>query len=886
MSAAVAEADFAAPGGADEMALYVSRYVAIGLIAGAVIALQLVIMRIYAAGSWAHFGSLVVGLAMLGFGLASAIMTLRQSWFDANWDRLSRIALVAIGPAIVLVNLIAQQFPFNAIFLISDPVQKWLLLANYILYFVPFLIAAFFLGIVFSKARLRFGRAYCADLVGAGIGGLLTLPAMNLLFPEDLILLPLAMWLAGALCWIGSWRSKQALILIGVAVLSTAVHFGASPVLGLNRLAVSDYKGVSYVRKFPDKRRIYNRATPFGHIEIYSSSYLHFAPGLSDNASINLSRLPANAYLGLYVDGEGPTGIIKELPANQTGYFDYLPMTYPYLIKKDPSVFVVQLNGGISTWVALRKGASEVTAAEANPAVLTALSEDRQLRRFTGDLLHRDRVKVIDGEGRAYLAYTDNRYDIVDFSLADSTGLSSPGGFAVVEKYAYTVEAMRSYMRALKPGGILSVTIWNKEEPPKSVPKLYGTVTAAALADAGSKKALASSMYAVSSYLNTTTVLYKKGGFTPAEIALLRENTSDLSFDEVYYPGMPYDPSRKDKVFADFEATIYSGGTDTQVSEDIGPDPMDALTEGKEETEPVPYVQPATELGRIIMAEAVRGGWSALASKYVFDPTPLTNARPYFSGYVRPTDLPRILDRLELMQDDWGYLLVWGTLIVAIICAVPLVLIPIVGGWRALFSAMPGKFGTIVFFSCLGLGYIMVEVGLIAYFVLALTNPTVSVAVLITTMLIFSGLGSLASERILPSHKKALPAIMLAIATILLVYALILADFLSAIGGLPYALRMACCVALLAPPAFLMGFPMAIAMSSLDLGGKHSMFIWAWGVNGCFSVVGSALVPLVSVSFGIPSVLMVAALAYFIAIPACLAVMKPLKSSDGEAALA
>ena len=33
----------------------------------------------------------------------------------------------------------------------------------------------------------------------------------------------------------------------------------------------------------------------------------------------------------------------------------------------------------------------------------------------------------------------------------------------------YTREAMATYMRALKDGGILSVTLWNKEEPPKSV---------------------------------------------------------------------------------------------------------------------------------------------------------------------------------------------------------------------------------------------------------------------------------------------------------------------------------------------------------------------------------------------------------------------------------
>ncbi|MGE3718374.1 MAG: hypothetical protein AB7G07_08255, partial [Bauldia sp.] len=49
-------------------------YLAIGLVAGAVIAFQIFIMRVFAVGSWTHFGSFVVALAMLGFGLAAAVM--------------------------------------------------------------------------------------------------------------------------------------------------------------------------------------------------------------------------------------------------------------------------------------------------------------------------------------------------------------------------------------------------------------------------------------------------------------------------------------------------------------------------------------------------------------------------------------------------------------------------------------------------------------------------------------------------------------------------------------------------------------------------------------------------------------------------------------------
>ncbi|MDB5488465.1 MAG: hypothetical protein JWQ58_2180, partial [Reyranella sp.] len=456
-------------------------YLSVGLVAGSIIALQIGIMRVFSVGSWAHFGSLVVSLAMFGFGLTSAVMCVGKSWFERHWVGSVKGALLAFGPLMVVCNLAAQQVPFNAIFLISDPMQKWRLFANFVLYFLPFLAGALYLGVIFLKAQKSFNRVYFADLVGSGLCGLTVLLAMYVWRPDDLIMAPLLLWLAGGLLWFVALSDRKGMAaIVGVAILSAAVHYAAPQVLGIPKLAVSDYKGVSYARKFPDAVRTYERASPFGYLEVYSSSYLHFAPGQSDNAAFNLPKMPANAYLGLYIDSEGPAGIIKDLPADETAYFKYLPMYYPYLLKKDPKTFVVQFGGGISTAVALKSGSSHVTVAEGNPALLTAFREDKGLRDFTGDVLNNPKVSVIDYDGRLYVAGTKNRYDIIDLSLADSAGLSSPGGFSIVEKYSYTREAMSAYMRALAPGGVLSVTLWNKEEPPKSVLKLYATMAAAA----------------------------------------------------------------------------------------------------------------------------------------------------------------------------------------------------------------------------------------------------------------------------------------------------------------------------------------------------------------------------------------------------------------------
>lgn len=843
-------------------------YLAVGLAAGAVIALQIDIMRVFAVGSWAHFGSLVVSLAMLGFGLTSAVMCVAKDWFRRNWLVAASVALALFGPLAVGANLYVQQLGFNAIFLVSDPAQKWKLLEIFLADLTPFLAGAVFLGCVFLKSNRTFGRVYFADLAGSGLCGLVFLGAMYFLRPVDLIAAPLALWLAAGVAWsLGPGGRRTGIPLLLLAVVAFGGHFVAAPALGWSRLAVNDYKGVAYARKFPDAKRVFESVSPFGYIEVYSSSYLHFAPGLSDNAAFNLPAIPANAYLAMYIDSDGPIGIIRNLPDKDTAYFRYLPMYYPYVVKKNPKTFITQFGGGISSALALRAGSSSVTVAEGNRAVLDAFRSP-VIKDFTGDIL--SKVRVIDYEGRHFLAHTDERFDIVDLSLADSVGLSNPGGFAVVEKFSYTREAMETYMRALNDGGVLAVTLWNKEEPPKSVLKLYATMAAAAK-DVDPAH-IADSFFVSSSYLSTATVLFKRGGFTGAEIDKLRKYTHDMSFDEIYSPGLFYDATQTDRTLDGYVAQIFSGAAGGPAAPIAASDAQPAAdpTGPSDETgaNGDNGVLPATVMGRLAWHSLINGEWPAIARRYVFDTRLLTNDAPYFAAYVKTADLPRITDRLELLQDEWGYLLIWATLGVACATATVLLAIPVLWGWRTIFSKSRGKFLTIVYFACLGGGYIMVEVGLIAHFVMALGNPTVSASVLITGMLVFSGLGALLSERALPRMRAIMPVLFLAIGGLLIAYAFFINNALDAIGAFPYGVRLLLSFVIIAPPAFLMGFPMPTAMTTLGRLGKEHMFIWAWGVNGCFSVIGAAAAPVIATNFGLGAVIEIAGCAYLLALPA------------------
>ena len=641
------------------------------------------------------------------------------------------------------------------------------------------------------------------------------------------------------------------------------------PAFGLKTLAVNDYKGVSYARKFPDAKRVYESASPFGYLEVYSSSYLHFAPGLSDNAGFTLPTMPANAYLGLYIDSDGPIGVMRDLTDKETAYFRFLPMVYPYVIKSAPKTFIVQFAGGISTEVALHSGAKDVTVAEGNRAVLEAFRSD-VIRKFTGDIL--SKVRVIPYEGRHFLAHTNEQFDVIDLSLADSVGLSNPGGFAIVEKFAYTKEAMETYMRALAPGGVLSVTLWNKEEPPKSVLKLYAT--------------------------------YGRGGARgrprPSRQFLLRRLILSLHRDRALQErrlfarrdqeaARPYacDVVRRNLLArSSFMIPRRPTGRSMAMSRRFSPAPradrprLDPPKPPMRRRRPMKRrrgapsgksddgVLPATVMGRLAWHALVTGQWPDIASRYVFNTRALTNDAPYFAAYVKTADLPRVLDRLELLQDEWGYLLIWATLGVA----------SSDGGGAA---RDPRHLG-------------------LADDLLALARQSADGALFrLSRRGLHHGRGR--ADRALrhgagqsdhfgfgPDHRHAVvfrlwrpdlgahPAADARRDAGPIARDFGVADSLCALhqpgarrNGRPSLwLRLILCFLIIAPPAFLMGFPMPTAMTTLGRLGKDHMFIWAWGVNGSFSVIGAAAAPVIATNFGLGAVIEIAGVAYLLAIPA------------------
>ncbi|MBU1106956.1 MAG: hypothetical protein KKB51_09840 [Candidatus Riflebacteria bacterium] len=817
--------------------------VAVGAVSASLIAYELFVMRIFSNGNWSHFGSMVISIAMFGFGLFSTILCIGKDTFTRRSELFITISLVALGPLMILANGLAQKIPFNPMFLVSDGMQRIYLLAFFLLYFLPFLAGAAFLGLAFLTWKDVFGRVYFANMAGSGFGGIVLFAAMYVIFPDSLHWVPLALWaIGGAMFFLDQKKSGS------LAILALSVALSAGLVTALPQLVVSPYKGISYARNFPDAQLIAAKASPFGTMNIYASSYFHFAPGLSDNASMHLAEMPENAFYGMYIDGDGPIGIMKHLPEEQSDYFQYLPMTMPYLTSPASDVLIMGAGGGISSKVALWHGAKSVTVAEGNPLIIYALRDIPAIASFTGDILRNPKVRLVEEEGRIFVRSRQSAFDIIDLSLADSTGLSMAGGISIHENYAYTLETLSACLRALKPDGILAITVWNKEDPPKSAIKLLSTVFQAARGVTGENAA--DHIFVAHTYLSTLTVLCKRSPFSDDEKKLLRRHCKKMSFERIY----PWDKEKlngsAEQIFAAFRNAYFAPEKNENLDDSID--------------------MSAGNLLRHAASLFASGNFKAVEQGYLFDARPLTSDRPYFAGYVHFKDMFSFLDKLESISDEWGHLLLWAKLIISSGLGTLLLLLPLAFGWRSLFAAERGKGGIVAYFLCLGLGYMLTELSLISTFMRCLGNPTVSFTLLITGMLIFSGMGSFASERFLNNSARTVIVLGLAIAAMQISMAWWLNPLFDAIGTWPYIARILVCLAVLFPLAFLMGFPFALGMGTLARLGKEQFFVWAWGINGSFSVVGAVLVPLIAVHSGLSSALWLAAAFYLLIIPAFL----------------
>lgn len=156
-----------------------------------------------------------------------------------------------------------------------------------------------------------------------------------------------------------------------------------------------------------------------------------------------------------------------------------------------------------------------------------------------------------------------------------------------------------------------------------------------------------------------------------------------------------------------------------------------------------------------------------------------------------------------------------------------------------------------IVFSCLGAGFMLVEVALFQKMILFLGSPTISLSVLLSSILIGMGLGSFTAGRkntVSGIRRLAFfSAAILGVGVIaILFYPVILEQFLSQ----SRLLRGVVTFVLVLPLGFVMGVPFPTCIGLMKKYELDEYIPWMYGVNGALSILGSILSVVLSMIYG------------------------------------
>jgi spermidine synthase len=241
-----------------------------------------------------------------------------------------------------------------------------------------------------------------------------------------------------------------------------------------------------------------------------------------------------------------------------------------------------------------------------------------------------------------------------------------------------------------------------------------------------------------------------------------------------------------------------------------------------------------------------------------WDITPVSDYSPFFSmirKQFQPIEANKdnLIDRntADLLNrqmqagypKDWIHLIVVA--VVSIVFSLIFIAVPLLRT-NIRHAAWSGMSRDIIYFACLGLGFIMVEVIFIQLFHKLIGFPTHTFVLVISTMLLSAGLGSMYSQRFLRLVNYRTQFVFVIILLYGLAFIMSFETIFYYFLGFPLPIRLVCGVVMIAPLAFFMGMPFPIGVLGLSETNAAAIS-WAWALNGFFTVLGGYLAIVISI---------------------------------------
>jgi hypothetical protein len=781
------------------------------LAAGTTLFVQVLVHRIVSAKLLNNYAFLVISLTMLGFALSGVILTrllarFLKEWPDAMTLSAAGFALSALVVSVAFYRMGAgDQAAASATGFLRE-FLRWLPAA--LLFAIPFTFSGLMIGALLSDPDLPARRVYAFDLAGSAAGAFAVIPAIRHLGVEASTLLACALLLAGTVALAPPRRTSARLAAIGAAAAIAGTALARDRVyvmeprkgslLALKRTLGAPY-GVEYIQWDPVARIEISRTPP-----PESDRFLFPALVGDDRPFLERFRrvLTQNDFAYAYmVDWDGRPESLRGV--ERTIY----AAAYEASSVPAPRVLVVGVGGGFDVLTALRYEPREVIGVEINGATLDIVN--RVYRDSCSSWSMHPRVRLVEDEGRRYLAAQPDRYDILQLSGVDSYSGTPGAAHVFSESYLYTAEAFDLYFSRLTENGILNV-MRLEQTPPREM--LRALVTAVgSLRRAGISSPAEHIQMVTASSRNFTALLVKKTPFSADERGRLAAwADSSPHFDVSAAPELN---ARRDGFYQVF---------------------LDLKDAAKER---------------------------AFVAAYPFDIAPATDDRPFF---FKHSSWEHLLPRQRAFAV--GVPVMELSLILLAVAIGGATFLCIHLPLRFLVARgvhLPGRWRYGLFFSAIGIGYFAVEIALLQRFGLFLGHPNYALSVVLAALLVTSGVGALTSSR-LPGGEAALRFTAYALAVVILLERTLALPLLPQLAGLGFPLRVLIVFLLVAPIGFLLGsfLPRGIERLKAD---APALVPWAWGLNGIFSVLAPVIAVGLSVTWGIEALLLAAIPVYLVA---------------------
>jgi hypothetical protein len=157
------------------------------------------------------------------------------------------------------------------------------------------------------------------------------------------------------------------------------------------------------------------------------------------------------------------------------------------------------------------------------------------------------------------------------------------------------------------------------------------------------------------------------------------------------------------------------------------------------------------------------------------------------------------------------------------------------------------------------MGYMFIEIAFIQKLILTLDHPSYSLSIVISSLLLASGLGSYFSHLIQPGGRGHI-LVLTTIAVLSPLYAGS-SSWIQMLLVLPFNLRIITTLMIIAPIGLLMGMPFPLGVKMLTKANEKLVPL-VWVGNGCASVIGSILSIIIALFFGFSKIFLIAGIIY------------------------